>query len=630
MVLVLMLLLVLSAVPAVASSQEAPMLAERVAAGELPPVEERLPLAEDLYVVDPIEEIGRYGGTMRLASIRPEAYGDDTLIMAAPIMFMKPDPEDLSLIPHIPREITVSEDSSTFTIHMRRGMKWSDGVPYNADDIMFWYNDVLYNDELTPVIGQQWRDADGEVVEVTAIDDYTVEFRFGGPKPFFLNDLVHIWFHFHPAHYLQQFHPNYVDRAELDAMVAAEGFDTWIQLFSYKHNEIWGTPNSLEIPTIAPYIQVVKTSDRRVYERNPYYWKVDTEGNQLPYIDRIEVTIASDLEVIQGMILSGQLDFSGVGTDIRNFPMYRSFEEEGGYRTMLWNSGMGSDVIYMFNMTHEDPYLREVFGDARFRRAMSLAIDRQEISDVIYFGRAVPRQYTVVPESRYYDPAFESAYVEYDPDTANALLDEIGLTGRDSEGFRLLPNGQRLTFTIEYFDTETPKGPNIEIVAQHWNEVGIDVRSRSISGELQGQRTVANLMDATVWHGDKATDVLFPLQSQFFVPHNPGWERTKWPQWGHWFASGGEDGEEPPEQIKELRGWWDQMMVEPDPERQIELGKLILQAQAENLWVIGTVGEAPHPVLVNQDLRNVPEFGLFVWDAMYIAAHDPEQLFFDR
>ncbi len=625
--LFLLVALLIGSMGTAAAYNEAPMLQERVAAGELPPVEDRLP--EQPYVVEPVEMIGKYGGTMRLATIRPVGYGDDTLLMGNPHQFMKLDPVSFEIVPNFPVEVDVSEDMTTYTFRFSPGLKWSDGHPYTADDIMFWYEDVLYNEDLTPLIGVQWR-AGGEVVEVTKIDDHTVQFQFAIPKPYFIPDLVHINFHYWPKHYLTQFHPSYVDEAELEQMTADAGFDHWYQLLLNKHQNIWGTPAQVELPTIAPYVLAQQTASRRIYERNPYYWKVDTEGNQLPYIDRVDVEIASDLEVIQGMIVSGSIDFSGMGTDIRNYPMYRGSEDEANFRTILWESGQASEVIYMFNMTHADPVMRDIFGDVRFRKAMSLGIDRQEISDAIYFGRAVPTQYTVLPISMHHNPEFAQAYTEYDPVLANELLDEMGLVERDSEGFRVMPDGRRLLFTVEYFDIETAKTPNIELVTAHWQELGVDMRSRSISGELQGERAPANLMDATLWHGDKATDVLFPLAPQFLVPSNPGWERTKWPLWGRWLQTDGAEGEEPPANVKQVRQWWDEMMVEPDEDRRLELGANILQAQAENLWVIGTVGRAPHPLVVNNDLRNVPETGVWVWDTNWIGSHNPEQIFFDR
>ncbi len=608
---------------------EAPELKAMVERGELPPVEERLPIADHVFVVEPYESIGQYGGTARLGTIRPVSWGDDLMLMSTFVTLVTPSPDLTELVPHVAREVEHNEDMSVWTFYLREGLKWSDGHPYTADDIMYWYEDVLLNEDLTPVVGRDWRSLDGEIVEVVKVDDYTVEYRWNNPKPYFLNQITHASWDVYPKHYLSQFHPNYRDYDDLMEEVRAAGFEEWYEYHGNRNQREMGTPMQPDLPTLAGFYLESITSDRRIYVRNPYFWKVDQEGNQLPYIDRLETQIASDREVLSGMVISGALDFAAYQSDIRDYPMLRNFSEEGGYNVYLWQSAM-NDAIYMFNMTHEDPVLREVFQDVRFRRAMSLGIDRDEINQVIYFGQGRPAQYTVLDMTRHYNEEYEQAFIEYDPDQANSLLDEMGLTERDSEGYRLMPDGRRLMFTIEYFDNETPKGPNVELVTQQWQELGVDARSRSISGELQGQRAPANLMDATIWHGDKATDILFPFQAQFFVPTGPGWERTKWPLWGTWINTDGAEGEEPPQLVKDIREWYDTMMTSPDEALRAEMADRILAAQAENLWTIGTINYAPFPVVASKALRNVPEQGYWTWDSQWTPAWHPEHFWLDR
>jgi peptide/nickel transport system substrate-binding protein len=543
---------------------------------------------------------------------------------------VQPHPETGELQPHFARQIDVSEDFSTYTIYFREGLKWSDGEPFTTEDVMFWYEDILQNPDLAPIVPLAWRYGD-EIAQVEALDDYSIRVTFAGPSPFFRQRLVHLGNPatlLQPKHYLQQFHPNYTDEEELNRRVEQAGYAEWFQLFNAMNLRTMNAPQVVGAPTVNSYVLVEKTSDRRVYERNPYYWKVDTEGNQLPYIDRIDTQIVANREILNGLIISGGVDFAGFDTEIRNFPLYRRYEDQNDYRVLLWNKGTSSDAIYQVNMTHEDEGLREIFQDVRFRRALSLAINREEIGEEIYFGRASPVQYTLLDISRYYKPEYEQAYTEYDLETARALLDEMGLEV-NSAGQRLRPdNGQPITFTIEFFDSETPKAPNVELVTEYWNELGLNVSARANSGELQAQRAPANLMDATIWHGDKATDVLFPIAAQFFVPIAPGWEIAVWTEWARWFNTSGREGEEPPDQIKELRGWWDEMLISPDEERIAELADNILASQAENLWVIGTVGRTPHPVVVKNTIGNVPETGYWVWDMLWSAAWDPEQFFF--
>ncbi len=608
---------------------ESPTFAEMVAAGELPPVEERLP--KDVYVVEPYEEIGRYGGIVRSTTTNAMHAGGDFLLSIFPAP-VKPNADLSDIVPNVVKDVVPSEDTTVWTFHLREGLRWSDGEPFTSEDIMFWYEDVLFNEDLTPTIGSPWRDgATGEIVEVIAIDDYTVEFHFPAAKPFLLNDLIHVTGTnmFVPKHFLSQFHPSYADPDELRSMAEAAGFAEWYELFGYWNDNTWGNSHRVGRPVLTPWVLDTFTTDRRTWKPNPYFWQVDTEGNQLPYLEGIHTEIVSDIEVVTGMIMSGTVDIEGRNTSLANYPLYRGYEEEGNYRTVLWDTTFGNAVFFMFNMTHNDPVMREIFQDVRFRQAMSLALDRDEINDVEYFGQGTPRQFTLLESSVYYEPEFATAFADYDPTQAAALLDEMGLDAKDSDGMRLRPDGERLIIIMEYPEVVISRTAVVELAVQYWQEVGVDVRSRVISGELQGQRTAANLMDATNWIGGRESDVLFPLQANYYlVPANLGWERTHWPLWENWFVTDGREGEEPPEEIKQLNQWWVQVLQEPDPDTRVELGKNILRSQAENLWMIGTVGMIPHPIIVNKNLRNVPETGFWGWDSTYTLNRNPAQVFF--
>jgi len=607
---------------------EPPEFESRVAEGDLPPVEARLPA--EPYVVEPNEEIGQYGGTLRTVSIGT-AVGEDYMVFDVMANLVKPSPDGSEIIPNVAEEVSPNEDMTVWTIRLRPGMRWSDGEPVVADNIMFWYEDVLLNEELTPTISADWQAA-GEVMDVVAIDEYTVEFRYADSKPGVDHFLVHQGWPslLMPSHFLKDYHADYVDSDVLDELVADYGYDHWYQLFGHK-NSRWGqVPTEPGLPTITAYKMVEKDSSRRIWERNPYFWKVDSEGNQLPYIERIDNEKVAEREMVNGMIMSGDVDFAAFNTDIRNYPLFQEYQESGGYRTELWTSGMGTDVAFMFNQTIENPVLREIFQDNRFRQAMSLAIDRDEINEVIYFGQGVPRQYTVLPTSDYYREEFGSAYAEYDPERAGELLDEMGLDQKDAEGYRLDSEGNRFTFTLEYYDAETPKAPTVELVMEHWREIGIDAQSRQISGELQGERATANLMEATLWHGDKLVDVLFGWGATPLVPDVVTWSSSVWIEWSRWVQTGGEQGEEPPQDIMQLVDWHDGFQSATTDEERRSYAVKILEAQAENVYIIGTVGLSPWVVVADQDLRNLPEDVLWAWDTLWSTTRNPEQFFFDR
>ncbi|MFW6410131.1 MAG: ABC transporter substrate-binding protein [Halanaerobiales bacterium] len=609
---------------------QAPELDEVVEEGEIPPVDERVP--DDPYMVEPRENIGEYGGTLNAATLGIDSFGDDTMVMDVINSFARPSAEGDELVLNFAKDIEVSDDSTTYTFYLREGVRWSDGEPFTTEDIEFWYEDMLLNEDYTPVISDHFKDAEGEVMDLSIIDDHTFEIEFGTPNPYFLEYMVHEvgWAFLFPKHFFKEYHPDYISEAEMEEKLEEHDYDNWYDLFGYMATTAGGQARMIEgVPTLGPYKLVRKSSDRRVWERNPYYWKVDSEGNQLPYIDEIDTHLVSDMEVLNGEIMSGEIDYAAYNTDIRNYPMFREYEDEGNYNVHQWTSGFASDVIYMFNLTHEDEDLREVFQEKKFRQAMSLGIDREEINESIYYGRAEPVQFTVMETSKFYKEEYKNAYTEYDPERAKELLDEIGLEDRDDDGWRELPDGSDFNFTLEYVNAETPKLPNIELVQQHWQELGIDVSTREISGELSSQRVPGNMVEANVWHGDETTDIMFPHRADKFVPHPPDWALTHFIGWGRWFETDGEEGQEPPENVKELYGWHEQVIVEPDEERREELADNILSSQAENLWSIGTVGGAPWIAAVNENLKNIPDDVVWVWDTLWTSTRDPEQFYFE-
>jgi len=606
---------------------EAPTLRTRVAAGELPPVEERLP--ESPYVVTPVEEIGQYGGTLRLVSIYATVPVGAGFVQDVLNGLVQPNLEG-ELLPHFATKVESSNDKTTYTIHLRKGVKWSDGVPFTADDILFWYNDVLLNEELIPAIDPAWKAGD-KVVEVKKLDDYTIQFKFAETQPFFLAwPLSKASQHFRlfkAKHHLKQFHPNYTPREELDKKVKEAGLDHWFELFWNEATEYCALSAVPGAPVLTSYIPIEVTSSRHIYERNPYYWKVDTAGNQLPYIDRIEVTIVTDSEVAQGMMIGGQIDFNGFLTTMKNYPMYKGNEEKGGYRVVLWDSGKGGEVFFFFNLTHEDPVLRKIFRDVRFRRAMSLAINREEVNDFLYFGKATARQYTALPTCKYFEPEFANAYIEYSPEKAKGLLDEMGLTDTDGDGWRERPDGKKLTFTTEFTVAEDPlKLDTVELATAYWREIGIDAKAKLISGELANQRGEANLIDVGIWHGGWEIGILFPATNPWVAGNAVG----IWPRFIDKWYQGEEIEQTIPEEVKQLKGLYEKVLMTPEDEEITELCKKFLRLQAENLWIIGVVGLAPHPLIINEHLRNVPEDGHWCWETQWMTTREPEQFFFEK
>ncbi|MCX7796673.1 MAG: ABC transporter substrate-binding protein [bacterium] len=611
---------------------EAPILTELVKAGKLPPVEKRLP-TEPLVIV-PVEEVGQYGGTANVFSTSPTSY-DEGIYLISFEGLVKLGPDATSVIPNIAKSWRITDGGKTLTIVLRKGIKWSTGAPFTADDILFWWEDVVLNDDLTPVKPRAWAPG-GKLMTVEKVDDYTIKMRFASPyAPFALLMMAHAWslqgVGYYPKHYSKNFHPKYVPLDELNKRAKSEGFNNWWELF-WKYNSFLGGGGAgVEpgAPTMQAFMLTKKGTDFIIAERNPYYWKIDIAGNQLPYIDRVQVNIVTNTEVQNMKAVAGEADLAGMQTMMENYTLYKENEKRGNYRVLLWQRVQGTDVAYQLNLTYtDDLVLRDIFRDVRFRKALSLAINRDEINQALYYGMATPRQACPIPTSPYFEEQFANAYIRYDPKEANRLLDEMGLK-RGPDGYRLRPDGKRLEITLEYVQMETPKRQTTEFVVRYWDAIGIKVAVKEVTGELQSTRVMANKMQMSLWHADRC-GFLFPLEPFWWVPMRYQWEVNWCPLWAQWYTTGGKAGEEPPKELKRLIDLWEKMKVTTSEKERIRLGKEILKSNAENLWTIGTVGLAPHPVIVRTNLRNIPEKSVTGWDTLWSYPYNPCQFFFKK
>ncbi len=580
----------------------------------LPPVVKRLP--DDPVVVVPIGQIGRYGGTARITRNEWLTFPnvESPLTISADMR---------TFLPNLAESWSVSPDGRAITLNLRPGIKWSDGVPLTSDDFLFVFNDLWLNKEFSPV-------TDRNVIGGWAVkvDDLTFRYTFETPSPLFVNLLAQYGnFLIAPKHYYRDFHPGYVDPKALNERIQEMGYISWMAYINACRSGL--IEQSVDAPTLEAYRMVYRSPTLARYERNPYYFKIDPAGNQLPYIDAVESKVVENKEVITAMASTGQLDFSAFELRTQDIPLLKLGERTGDITVHVWNRLHSSDVVIQPNYNHRDKRLRALYWDRRFRRALSLAINRGEMNEIIYFGRGTPRQVTAHPSSAYFEPAFARAYTEYDPERANGLLDEMELRDRDGDGLREYADGTPLTITLEFIDWETPKGITLELVANYWREVGIDLRLKVVDGNLQSARAEAGEMQMTVWHADRVTDILLPLQPDWWVPRRAGWDIAMWNDWARWYLTDGRLGEEPPEEMKQLQRWADEMRVTMDEDRRIALGKKILASNAENLWCIGTVGLAPHPVVITEHLRGVPAKAIWGWDNRWTLSYHPATWYFD-
>jgi peptide/nickel transport system substrate-binding protein len=603
------------AVPASTDINEAPAFAEQVAAGELPALEERLPAQP--MVVTPVEQVGVYGGVWRSGLLGPADRPWLTRTMAYEGL-MRWTPDLTATIPNVAESVEVSEDGAEFIFHLREGMKWSDGELFTADDIVFWYEHDILNDELTPLKPIYMR-VGGEVGTVEKVDDYTVRFQFAAPHGLFLTQLGGSLYQFTPVHYAEQWHKTFND--QIDDAAQEAGFQDWVAYYrdrtDYMVNE--------EAPVIFPWRVTVsaKSAERVVGERNPYYWKVDTEGNQLPYIDGVDYQIVDNVEVLVLKALSGEVDMMDrhIATPA-NKAVFFDNQEAGAYHFFNVQTAWEGPVVIALNLNHKDPVLKEIFNQKNFRVALSHAINRQEIIDVIYVSDGKPAQPAPLPESPYYHEQLESQYLEYDVELANQLLDELGLE-RGPDGVRLRPDGQPLSFPTEVALAFEPWVEIMELVAGYWRAVGIETQVQGIDRALFYERKTAYEHSCVVWTGADAIAVVIDPRSYFPYSNESNYGIA----WADWWQSGGQRGEEPPEAAKQQYALYEELQVTVDAARQAEIVRELLDIAAEQFWAIGITRYYQAYGIIKNNFHNVPET-LWQWHVSASPAQtNPEQYY---
>ncbi len=611
---------------------EAPMLAERVAAGELPPVEERLPA--NPLVVQPLEQVGVYGGELAGPTTNPTCCGWDVLEMRLQKL-LTIDTDLSSIIPNIAQSYEVSDDFTTFTFRIREGHRWSDGEPFTTEDFRFYFEDVLGNSDLTPNIGGPWG-LDGALPQVDIVDETTIRLTYPEARPTLLIALGSEVNNrgFRPKHYFQQFHIDY--NPDADALADELGFDDWVQMFNAKMNPYtftWnlGSETDPYAPTLNTFVFASEDSfGNKIYERNPYFFKVDIEGNQLPYTDSLRRILVEDLQVQDLKAIAGEYSHYGWGT-LLSFPTYRENEEAGNYRTALAEYSRGNEYSIMFNFTTENLPLREIFWDKRFRQAMSVAIDRDEINELVYFGLANASQNSPVPSSLFFEDWMPTHYAQYDPDLANQLLDEMGLDQRDADGFRMRPDGETLFLNFQVSVPEDSWRQIGELITSYWNAVGVKTNYKLIEIGLYRELRDGNQVDMAAW----GTDMLdIGEVANGLANMRPHWgARASGHLWRQWLQTDGEDGEEPPQEIKDLWAAGEAFLESSyGSDEWLEQGKEFYRLSMGGLYQIGTIQRPPQPLLFKRDLKNTPPndtTGQWSWTYRQWVLFMPEQWYFE-
>ncbi len=621
--LVLPILLVLAG-PAAAGPVETPMLAEAVAAGETPPVERRLP--EEPRVVDLSGDLapGVHGGDLHILMGRAKdtrqmvVYGYARLLTYDTGYELKPD---------ILRDVTV-EDGRIFTLHLRKGHKWSDGHPFTAEDFRYYWEDVANDPDLSPAGPPQELQVDGALPEFEVLDPHTVRYTWPKPHPRFLPMLAGAapLFIYRPAHYLKPFHARYADPERLAARVAAARRRDWVSLH-YAVSHMYKAVNP-DLPALQPWhLTTAPPASRFVFERNPYFHRVDANGRQLPYIDRVVMTI-TDGKLVPAKVGAGESDLQARYLAFGNYTFVKQAEARNGYKVHLWRLATGSQVALYPNLNVADPVWRWALREADFRRALSLAIDRHVINQVVYFGLALEMGNSALPDSPLHDPRVARRWARHDPTEANRLLDGLGLTARDGRGIRLLPDGRPLEIVVESAGEETERVDVLELIAESWRDIGVKLYTKPSQRELLRNRVFSGQTMMSVWWGldnalvspDMSPTELAPTQQV----------HLQWPRWGQYLETRGGAGE--PIDLPAARAQlelYEQWMLSRDRTARRRIWKEMLERFADQVFTIGTVAGVLQPVVVDARLRNVPEQGVWGWDpGAHFGIYRPDTFWF--
>jgi peptide/nickel transport system substrate-binding protein len=612
---------------AAAQYKEPLFLAHSVATGNLPPIEKRLPATP--AVADLAARglrLGKYGGTLKLLMARAR----DTRMMViygyARLVAYNPEFE---LVPDILERAEV-KDGRIFTLHLRQGHKWSDGRPFTSEDFRYYWEDVANNRELSPGGPHKVLLVDGELPRFEVVDGTTVRYSWSKPNPHFLPKLAAAspLFIYRPAHYLKRFHNRYRDPARLAALAKRRRFHNWAALHNHKDN-LYRFDNPA-LPTLQPWINLTRgPSQRFVFTRNPYYHRVDSKGRQLPYIDQVHMIIAST-KLIPAKTAAGDSDLQARNIHFTDITFLIANAKRGGYKVHLWRSTKGAHLALYFNLNATDPVWAPILRDARFRRALSLAVNREEINQVMYYGLAIGGNNSVLPQSPLYKPEYRDRWAAYDLKRANALLDEIGLTKKNSEGFRLLPNGQPMNLIIETASQSSEQADLLELVRDTWSKIGIKAFTKPSQREVFRNRVMAGDTLVSIWSGLEnglATPLMDPAE---LAPSNQ--YQLQWPKWGRYYETGGKAGTAPDlPAVKELADLHRAWLGAASAKRREDIWRRMLEIHAQEVFTIGLIGGVPQPVVVDNKLKNVPKKGIYSWSpTAYFGVYKPDSFWFEK
>jgi len=632
--MIMAILAVRATLPVAGAFSEAPDLQRQVLAGTIPAVEQRLPIAP--LVISPVEKLGEYGGTWRMVLV---GYDSNSMLFRSLSYehLVRWDPSWTRVVPNIASSWTVNADATVYRFQLRRGMRWSDGHPFTATDIVAWMDDVVRNTELTPV-PSLWITQGGRLPECTAPDDYTVVFRFAAPNPLFLeqlaagysNDMTH-----YPAHYFRKMHPghNPVGAAELMQQTNLPWADAFRSLSTPWRWAHIGIPTIDAWIVTNAYVPGVTTVNA---VRNPYYWKVDTLGRQLPYLDQVKYTVVANYDIalqraLDGLVDYQRQDFASVNSAAG--PAIAAAIKAGHLCSVRVIPSRSNSMALCLNLVHQDPGMRAMLSDKKVRIALSEGIDRVGLIQKLYGGEGKPWQLAPRPMSPFYNRRLGEQYTAYAPEHAKQLLDEAGLKTQGPDGLRYLPDGRPCK--IEVMLSAPLGSPNwpaiLELVAKDWRAIGVTMQTTILPKEDFDTYVNQNRHDAAVIKGIGGYAAI--MESDFFVPTSFDYAQAViyGIPWARWFVDPENPGaEKPPASVIKQMNVFRQVLSEPKREVRDALMAQVIAMAADEFYALGICLEPDRIAIRNPAFRNVPASHYDSWLYPDPGPFNPCQFFIEH
>ncbi|SQD77960.1 ABC transporter substrate-binding protein [Moritella yayanosii] len=599
---------------------------------KLLPLAQRLPL--EPLIIAPYQSIGKYGGVLNGISKSTES-GTSDLLSLRHVNLVRFSDDLATVVPNVAKSWEWNSDFTVLKVTLRKGHKWSDGAPFTAEDVVFWYNNILMDKHVIEKPKDRFLSA-GKAVKVKTLNATTVQFTMNEPAPGFLDNFAQDYAQpFLPKHLLEKFHPEF--NQEADKLAKSLGFDNGYALvnFYYGQSDWKDIPTPLLkdkaaterlvkagytaiMPTLESFLVVEESLEGRRLVANPYFFQTDTAGNQLPYINEINEVYIGDEDIQTAKLISGEVDYKAQAVNLPQAPVLLENKDIGKYEISLRPSI--AQTTFAFNLTDKNEEKRAVFNDVNFRRAMSVAIKRDQINEIAYFGLGVPTQYTGfdADTTPFITDELKQSWIQFDQKLARELLDTAGVVDKNGDGLRDLPSGKKFELNIHYA-TQGSATEVVEIVAKNWNDVGIKTTIKEVTSDEYRNSQTANDLSVLTWVMGRPLASMASNTETLVPPYGSFFDLRTGMLWSQYLDTKGAEGIAPPATVAEMKMLTDNfVMLKAGSKESNKVGLQIAERVVDDLFIIGTV-KAVSPIYRSRALANfeVPKTSSYEFYRMY-------------